>query len=155
LLRANAGTAISYANHVPGVPLFTHDLNCHCFDPNKEFVLNPAAWTQPGPGQWGASAAYYDDYRSQRRPNENLGLGRAIRFRERYELNLRIEFANIFNRAEMPAPVSTNAAATPQRNSQGVPSAGFGQINTAGIGPATNIQTPTSRQGTAVVRFKF
>ncbi|MBV8844375.1 MAG: TonB-dependent receptor [Bryobacterales bacterium] len=155
LLRANAGTAISFANRVPGVPLFTHDLNCHCFDPNKEFVLNPAAWTQPGPGQWGTSAAYYDDYRSQRRPNENLGLGRAIRFQERYELNLRIEFANIFNRAEMPAPVSTNAAATPQRNAQGVPSAGFGQINTAGIGPATNIQTPTSRQGTVVVRFKF
>ena len=44
--------AISYANRVPGVPLFTHDLNCHCFDPNKTFVLNPAAWTRRA-GQWG------------------------------------------------------------------------------------------------------
>jgi len=155
LLRANSGTAISYANRVPGVPLFTHDLNCHCFDPNKDFVLNPAAWTQPPAGQWGSSAAYYDDYRTQRRPNENLGVGRAIRVRERYELNLRIEFANVFNRAEMPAPVSTNASATQTRNAAGVPTGGFGQINTAGIGPATNIQTPTSRQGTVVVRFRF
>jgi len=106
LLRAPSGTAISYANRVPGVPLFTEDLNCHCFDPNKVFVLNPAAWTQPAPRQWGTSAAYYDDYRTQRRPNENLGMGRAIRFKERYELNMRIEFANVFNRAEMPAPVS-------------------------------------------------
>ncbi len=155
LLRANAGTAISYANRVPGVPLFTHDLNCHCFDPSKEFVLNPAAWTQPAAGQWGTSAAYYSDYRLQRRPNENLGLGRVIRVRERYELNMRIEFANVFNRAEMPSPVSTNAAATPQRNALGITTGGFGQINVAGIGPATPIQTPTSRQGTVVVRFRF
>jgi hypothetical protein len=155
LLRANPGTAISYANRVPGVPLFTHDLNCHCFDPTREFVLNPAAWTQPAPGQWGSSAAYYNDYRSERRPNENLGLGRAIRIHERYELNMRIEFANVFNRAEMPNPVSTNAAATPQQNGQGVTTGGFGQINVAGIGPATSIQTPTSRQGTVVVRFRF
>jgi hypothetical protein len=156
LLCANADAAISYVNRVPGLLLFTQDLNCHCFDPNKEFVLNPNAWAQPLAGQWGTSAAYYDDYRLQRRPNENLGLGRAIRFHERYEVNLRIEFANIFNRAEMPNPVSTNSSATQQRNpTTGVPSAGFGQINTAGIGPATNIQTPTSRQGTVVARFSF
>ena len=36
-------------NRVPGVPLFTQDLNCHCFDPNKTFVLNPAAWANPRP----------------------------------------------------------------------------------------------------------
>lgn len=29
-------------NRVPGVPLFTKDLNCHCIDPNKDLVLNPA-----------------------------------------------------------------------------------------------------------------
>jgi hypothetical protein len=154
LLRANSG-ALSYANRVPGVLLFTQDLNCHCFDPNKEFVLNPAAWTQPGPGQWGTSAAYYNDYRLQRRPNENIGLGRAIRFKEPYQLNLRIEFANVFNRAQMPNPASTNAAATQQRNAAGVPTAGFGQISTTSIGSTTNIQTPTSRQGTVVIRFTF
>ena len=154
LLRGNGG-AISYANRVPGVPLFTQDLNCHCFDPNKEFVLNPAAWTQPAAGQWGTSAAYYNDYRFQRLPNENLGVGRAIRLREKMELNLRIEFANVFNRAEAPNPVSTNSSATQQRNAEGVPTAGFGQISTTTIGPTTNIQTPTSRQGTVVGRFTF
>jgi hypothetical protein len=155
LLRANGATALSYANRVPGVPLFTQDLNCHCYDPNKEFVLNPAAWTQPAAGQWGNSAAYYSDYRFQRRPNENLGMGRALRFREKMELNLRIEFANVFNRAEAPNPVTTNSAATQQRNAQGVPTAGFGQISTTTIGATTNIQTPTSRQGTVVARFSF
>ena len=40
----------TFSNRVPGVPLFTQDLNCHCFDPNKTFVLNPAAWTDPARG---------------------------------------------------------------------------------------------------------
>jgi len=42
----------TFANRVPGEPLSTQDLNCHCFDPNKEFVLNPKAWTDPAQGQW-------------------------------------------------------------------------------------------------------
>ena len=51
----------SFANRVPGQPLFntnwvdnngvSHtdplDLNCHCYDPNKTFVLNPNAWADP------------------------------------------------------------------------------------------------------------
>ena len=37
-------------NRVPGEPLFTHDLNAHDWDPSKEFVLNPKAWTDPAPG---------------------------------------------------------------------------------------------------------
>jgi len=55
-----------------GVPLFTKDLNCRCFDPNTTFVLNPQAWTDPAPGQWGTAAPYYSDYRTRRRPQENL-----------------------------------------------------------------------------------
>jgi hypothetical protein len=39
------------ANRVPGQPLFLKDLNCHCFDPNNEFVLNPAAWAEPAAGE--------------------------------------------------------------------------------------------------------
>jgi hypothetical protein len=146
---------VGYANRVPGQPLFLHDMNCHCFDPNKVFVLNPAAWSQPAPGQWGTGAAYYSDYRNQRRPNENLGLGRIFRMKERYELNLRIEFNNVFNRAEMPIPTSTNAAQTQVTNKNGVPTAGFGFIATGNTGIVTNTQTPTSRQGTVVARFRF
>jgi hypothetical protein len=155
LLRNVTGTQTSYANRVPGVPLFTEDLNCHCVDPNKVFVLNPAAWTQPSPGQFGTSAAYYSDYRFQRRPNENMALGRQFRINERVGLNIRIEFANIFNRAQMPNPTSTNAAQTQVKNSLGAPTAGFGFVATANEGAVTNIQTVTSRQGTVVARFTF
>ena len=68
--QLNTATAggVTYANRVPGVPLFTQDLNCHCFDPNKTFVLNPAAWADPPAGQFGTAAAYYSDYRNARHP---------------------------------------------------------------------------------------
>lgn len=69
--------------------------------------------------------------------------------------NLRIEFNDIFNRAQMPNPTSTNAAATQVRNAAGVPTAGFGFIATANEGAVTSIQTVTSRQGTIVGRFIF
>jgi hypothetical protein len=155
LLRNTAGNEISYADRVPGVPLFTENLNCHCFDPNKNFVLNPAAWTEPGPGQWGTGAAYYSDYRQQRHPNENMALGRVFRIREHTTLNIRAEFSDIFNRAAMPVPTSTNAAATQVRNAAGVPTAGFGFVATANTGAVSNQQLTTSRQGSIVARIIF
>src|SRR5215471_11789647 len=39
----------TFANRVPGQSFFAVDLNCHCYDPNNTFVLNPAAWSTPGP----------------------------------------------------------------------------------------------------------
>jgi hypothetical protein len=134
-------------NRVPGVPLFTQDLNCHCFDPNTTFVLNPAAWSNPAPGQWGTAAAYYSDYRYQRRPVENLSIGRVFRIKERASLQIRAEFTNAFNRTEPNNPIATNALATQTRNAAGQTTAGFGYINTATTG--------TPRQGQLVARFVF
>jgi len=141
----NTGT---FANRVPGVPLFTKDLNCHCFDPNKTFVLNPAAWTQPAAGQFGTAAAYYSDYRFQRRPVENMSLGRIFRVRERANLSIRMEFTNIFNRTEINNPTSTNSQATQTVSATGQTTAGFGYINNG-----TTISPP--RQGVIVARFQF
>ncbi|HEY6346086.1 MAG TPA: TonB-dependent receptor [Bryobacteraceae bacterium] len=154
LLRANSGQ-LSFMNRVPGVPLFLHNLNCHCFDPTNTLVLNPAAWANPAPGQWGSAAPYYGDYRFQRHPNENMNLGRTFRVKERVTFNLRVEFNNVFNRAQMPNPTSTNPLATPTYNSLGQVTGGFGSILTSGIGVTTAIQTPTSRQGQIVGRINF
>ena len=48
----------TFFNRVPGANPFTVDLNCHCFDPNKTFVLNKDACVNPSLGQFGSSAAY-------------------------------------------------------------------------------------------------
>ena len=138
----------TFMNRVPGVPLFTQDLNCHCFDPTKTFVLNPAAWTNPAAGQFGTAAAYYSDYRYQRRPTENVNFGRTFRIRERTTLNVRAEFTNIFNRTEVNNPTSSNALLTQARGPNGNTTGGFGYINTG-----TVFSLP--RQGTIVARFTF
>ena len=82
-------------------------------------------------------------------------MGRIFRIKERAQLNVRVEFDNIFNRAEMPNPTVTNAAQTQTRNAAGAASAGFGFVNTATTGATTSVGTPTSRQGTIVARFTF
>ena len=76
----NRGT---FANRVAGQPLFLQDLNCHCFDPSRTLVLNPAAWSDPAAGQFASSTAYYSDYRYQRRPSESMSFGRDFRIKER------------------------------------------------------------------------
>jgi hypothetical protein len=130
------------------VPLFTQDLNCHCFDPNTTFVLNPAAWMNPPQGQFGTAAAYYNDYRYERRPIETMSLGRMFRMKERANLQLRVEFVNIFNRTEVNNPTATNALATQLRTPAGQTTGGFGYINTG-----TTFAPP--RQGSLVARFQF
>jgi hypothetical protein len=138
----------TFVDRVPGQPLFTVDLNCHCYDPNKTFVLNPKAWADPPPGQFGTAAAYYNDYRQQRRPAENMSLGRVFRIKERTTLQIRAEFTNIFNRTEVNTPTSTNAAASQLTSATGQTTSGFGYINTGTV-------YAQPRQGQLVARFQF
>jgi hypothetical protein len=143
-------TGSTFANRVSDQPLFLKDLNCHCFDPQKDFVLNPAAWADPAGGTFGTSAAYYSDYRQQRRYMENMSVARNFRWMEgRYTLQVRAEFANIFNRTFLNTPTSGNALTAQTRNAQtGLATAGFGFVNTG-----TTQSAP--RSGTLVARFTF
>jgi hypothetical protein len=138
----------TFAVRVPGQPLYLKDLNCHCFDPRNEFVLNPKAWTDPAPGTFSPSAAYYSDYNQQRRPSENVNIGRTFRIREKVTLNVRAEFTNVFNRAFITSPISTNATTSVQtRNPSGTTAAGFGAML-----PSTTLQP---RNGLLVARIQF
>jgi hypothetical protein len=145
----------SLANRVPGVPLYTVDINCHCFDPATTFVLNPAAWTNPPAGQFGTAAPYYDDFRYARHPIENGNLSRTFRFGERYRLQVRMEFTNIFNRTYLNNPSAGNPFAPQTRYSSGplagLTASGFGMINLA----TSSLQFGQPRQGMLVARFEF
>jgi hypothetical protein len=147
--------ATNYADRVPGVPLFTNNVNCHCYDPSQTFILNPAAWTQPPAGQFGTAAPYYNDYRWQRQPSESASLGRIFRLREGMTLSIRAEFFNIFNRVFLLAPTSGNSTQTQVKSGVNTVS-GFGYINTL----LTPTQTaggavPTVRNGQLVARWVF
>jgi hypothetical protein len=133
---------------VPGVPLYLTNINGP-IDANKQFVLNPAAWSEPAAGQWGYAAPYYSDYRGRRLPNEQASLGRLFPLREGITLEFRVEFTNIFNRRVWNSPSSSNPLATQTYNGSGVPSSGFGYIaNTAP--PIANW-----RNGQALIRLQF
>jgi hypothetical protein len=144
----------TFANRVPGQALFTTDINCHCYDPSRTLVLNPAAWTDPAKGQFGSSAAYYEDYRGPRRPQENASLARNFKIKERANFMLRIEFSNILNHPYFAFPSGANASATSTRNASGQYTAGFGYINVFSPIAAT-FAGPGPRGGTLVGRFTF
>jgi hypothetical protein len=138
------------ANRVAGVSPYLKDLNCKCFDPSKTLVLNPAAWTDPAGGTYGTSAPYFGDYRYARRPKESASIAKTMKVGERYRIDFRAEFFNIFNRTVMPNPAGTNAKLTTLYNSAtGLLSQGFGRID------PNSAQTGTPRSGQLVLRVNF
>jgi hypothetical protein len=154
-----------------GLPLYVKDLNCHCFDPTREQVLNPAAWTNPaagtyGPGPFvtGGTSLLYSDFRGQRRPAESFNIMRSFRLSKGDRpvmLSIRADFANIFNRTLMVDPI-TNASPlnAPTQNAAGQYTAGFGVINEVfakGAFPASSNLNASQlpRQGTIVARVTF
>lgn len=84
---------------------------------------------------------------------ESANFGRNFRIKERVNLNLRVEFTNVFNRMVLPAPsVAGNFASAPVKFTSGpntgLYSSGYGTINpTAG--------TSGQRSGTFVARVQF
>jgi len=152
---------------VPGVPLYTKNLNCGCINPYTDIVLNPAAWQNPANGTFGpATGTTYADFRSARRPQENFNFGRTFRFHEnRFAFSIRAEFVNIFNRTQIGNPSTSAPAAPASKNNLGQYSGGFGTINLTVSGPNVApgytmnavvgqlYQLP--RTGTLIARFSF
>src|SRR5262249_20251177 len=141
-----------------GQPLYLKDLNCHCFDPTHEQVLNPAAWANPAAGTYGPGPIYtgvppnppgvfnlyYTDFRAQRRPSETFNIMRSFRLSSGDRpvmLSIRADFTNIFNRTLMVTPITINPLAAPTKNQAGQYTAGFGVINevfATGAAPAAS-----------------
>jgi hypothetical protein len=128
------------------------DINCHCFDPTKTQVFNPAAWTNVPDGQWANDFSTIRNYRGFRYPAENFNFSRNFRFKERVSLNVRVEFTNAFNRTQLPQPTggSFQTALTTQTSGPyaGVYNGGFGSVV-----PITGTQN--ARTGLLVGRLTF
>jgi hypothetical protein len=151
---------------VPGQPLYVKNLNCGCINPYSDQVLNPAAWANPAAGTFGpALGTLYGEFRSARRPQENLNFGRTFRFKEHMSFSIRAEFTNLFNRTQIGNPSTSAPAAAISHNSAGQVTGGFGTINETVSGPNT---APTytqnavvgqlyqpPRSGTLIARFSF
>ncbi len=161
---------------VPGAPLYTQGVNINdhsTFSPLTTQVLNPAAWescptdaTCPSAYNFEgfpAASLLYKDFKGPRTPTENANLGRNFRVHRgdrTYNLYIRAEFVNIFNRTLLPAPSTSN----PQNPV--IRGAGNGTILTGGFGVIDAYNTPGSyytantaylqgRTGTIIARFTF
>jgi len=176
-LAPPASTSTNYIGgseqfRVSGQPLFTKSLNCRCINPYNDVVLNPAAWQNPANGAFGpATGTLYGDFRTSRYPQENFNIGRNFRVGKegRYNLQIRAEFVNIFNRLELGAPSTTAPAAPVTHNGFGQNSGGFGVINETvagvqtapsvtsnpGTGATTGQLFQNPRTGTLIARFTF
>jgi hypothetical protein len=153
----------TFMNRVPGQPLFAKpvrdssgqvtsytpvDVNDrNTYNPYSDFVLNPNAWINPVAGQYGYSAAYFNDYRLKRNPSERMSVGRLFRMREGVTLEIRADFDNVFNRTVLPAP-SSGSVTTQTWNAAGMTTAGFGDIGTVS-------GSTTQRSGIIVGRLRF
>ena len=128
------------------------DINCHCFNPTTTDVLNPAAFENVPNGQFAANQSSIRSFRGMRLPVENANFSRNFRIKERYSLNIRVEFTNIFNRLQYPAINLGNFATAPtlftSGPNTGLYSGGFGTI-------VPEAGTMGQRAGTLVGRFSF
>jgi Carboxypeptidase regulatory-like domain len=162
----NLNYATSEDVRVAGVPLYTPGVNLNnlgSYNPYYTQVLNPAAWAPcPSNANCMATGNYIKSFRGPRTPVENANIGRNFRIKERMNLQVRGEFVNIFNRTEMPNPITTNPQTPVSKNALGIQTGGFGVIN-AYLAPNTSYASPTSsnspylesRQGTLIARFSF
>ena len=155
--------SVTFWNYVPGVNPLAVDPNCGCFNPQTQSALNPKAWVDAPGGAFGVSAPFYNSYRWQRQPAESMGFGRTFRMGKegRYNLNVRAEFQNIFNRLFLSMPgVGPNVPylsgggpginpATQPITAGGVNTGGYGFIAT--VGGAGD----TPRSGQIVARLTF
>jgi hypothetical protein len=146
----------------PGVSLYTAGVNINdhsTFNPATTQVLNPNAWVAcPAGGVCASTSVYYKDFRGPRTPSENANIGRNFRFgpEGKFNLYIRAEFVNIFNRTLLPNPTTGNPGNSPA-SSSGIYSSGFGVINTylptgSIYGTAPYLQ---GRTGTLIARFSF
>jgi len=142
---------------VAGQPLYAQDLNCHCFDPNTTVVLNPAAWANPAPGQYGG-AYYYGDFRGERRPVENASIGRHFQIHERVGLNIRAEVQNLFNRTYLSNPSVASPQTAPTcklaSGANGTCSAGLQIVSGFGYTNPTSLLY-LNRTGQLIAQFVF
>jgi hypothetical protein len=92
------------------------------FDPNRDYYLNPAAFSQPAALTFG-NAPVYLPVRAPMMINESFGVFKNTRIGERVTNQFRVEMSNPFNRVVFGSPVGDMS------------SAAFGKITSQGNSP--------------------
>ncbi len=123
---------------------------------NRANWINPAAFTLPTAGEFGASPRNL--LRGPGTWQVDIGAARTIQFGERVQLEFRAEFFNIFNHPQLGQPQATcDLSSSAPTGCQ----TGFGSIintvnlNTAIVSPITPVGSGTPRQMQFALRLGF
>ncbi len=126
------------------------DLNCHCFDPRSNVVLNPNAWSAVPDAQFANNQSSIRYFRGIRQPSEDANFGRNFRITEKTTLQIRAEWTNVFNRLMLPQPNTAASYVTAPTKPGATYTGGYGTIvPTAGNGIAS------MRSGQLIARITF
>jgi hypothetical protein len=133
------------------------DINCHCFDPEKTIVLNPAVWESVPDAVWASDAQRIPFFRGVRLPQESGNISRNFQFggdKHRFNLQVRAEFQNLLNRLLLPSSPQgggLNFNTAPVAQSDGRYTSGFGSMGNLRSGTAYGAE----RSGMLVGRLTF
>ena len=108
--------------------------SCSNFDPATDLLLNSAAFTVPGPGQFGTSAQVLGNARNCPVFNEDLGLMKKFFIKEAVYFEFRFELFNAFNRVLFGGPAAS------------INNSNFGQVSS---------QANSPRNGQLAAKFYF
>ena len=81
------------------------------FDPNRDYYLNPAAFSRPSPLTFGNAPAYLN-VRQPTMINESFGVFKQNRIVERVTTQFRVEMTNPLNRVQFGAPTTDFSSAS-------------------------------------------
>jgi hypothetical protein len=119
---------------IAGVPQMFNYNNVY----SGQSVINPAAFSNPGPWALGNAPRVLADVRNQFQQNEDISVSKSFGT-ERYKFQLRMDYFNILNRVLFSGP---NCGATTL-------------YTDPNFGKSINCQSNTQRQGQAQLRFTF
>lgn len=112
--------------------------------------FNPSCFSNPAYGAFGNAPGYLSKLRNPGLATEDLGITKSLKFGERYNLSIRFQMFNVFNRRGFGGPNTTIGAenfGVPIFGKVGTPD-GFGHLYAAGGAPGP-------RQGQFGMRFTF
>jgi hypothetical protein len=78
------------------------------FDPNKDFYFNPAAWSDPGPVNFGSSPRRDGDVRGFPLYSEDINVFKVFRLPDDMNIRFQTSIGNLFNRTFFCDPGNTN-----------------------------------------------
>ena len=127
------------------------------FDPNRDSYFNKAAWTDPGPLQFGNAPSRDGDVRGFSNHVEDVSIFKVTTFNERYKLRFEAQGGNVTNRVVFCDPNTNFSSAQFGQHQLAVQPAALGSVRheVRILSVFSQLLTVAARIRAATVRKRF